>query len=112
MLEVITHENIQHRVEEAVRCHQAGAYFESNRYDSVVVFVDVQLKHDEDVIGQPADEKSGDERSHDFEGFGGFGHPVGFKFEDDGRVADDDDGERDDKPSKEAAHCDYLVTVV
>lgn len=72
----------------------------------------VQLKQDEHVVGQPADEESSDERSHDFEGFGGFGHPVGPKFEDDDRIADDDDGERDNKPCKEAGHCNYLVTVL
>lgn len=72
----------------------------------------VQLKQDEHVVRQPAGEESSDERSHDFEGFGGFGHPVGSEFEDDDWVADDDDDERDNKPCKEAAKRNYLVTVL
>lgn len=72
----------------------------------------VQLKQDEHVIGQPADEESSHECSHDFEWFGGFSHPAGSKSEDDDRVADDDDGERDNKPCKEAAPCHNLVTVL
>lgn len=50
------------------------------------------------MVGQPADEKSSNKGSHDFEGLGGFGHPVGAKFEDDDRIADNDDDERDNKP--------------
>lgn len=72
----------------------------------------VELKQDKDVIRQPADEKSSDERRHDFEGFGGFGHSVGPKFEDDDGVADDDDDKRDNKPSKEATQRYNLVTVL
>lgn len=72
----------------------------------------VQLQQDEHVVRQPADEESSDKRSHNFEGFGRFGHPVVSKFEDDDRVADDDDDERDNKPCKEAAKCNYLVTVL
>lgn len=63
------------------------------------------------MVGQPADEESSYERSHDFEGFGGFGHSVVSKFEDNDRVADDDDNERENKSCKQAAHCNYLVTV-
>lgn len=78
----------------------------------MVVVLVVQLHQDKHVVGQPADEESSDERCHDSEGFGGFGHPVVSKFEDDDGVADDDDDERDNKPCKEAAKYDYLVTVV
>lgn len=64
------------------------------------------------MVGQPADEESSDECRHYFQRFGGFGHPVGSKSEDDDGVADDDDGEGDNEPCKEAAHCNYLVTVL
>lgn len=77
----------------------------------MVVLSAVQLEQDEHVVRKPADEESSDERRHDFEGFGVFGHPVVSKFEDDDGVADDDDEEGDDEPGKKAAHCDYLVTV-
>lgn len=63
------------------------------------------------MIGQPADEESSNERSHDFEGFWVFGHPIGLKFEDDDRVADDDDDEGENKPCKQATQRNYLVTV-
>lgn len=56
------------------------------------------------MVGQPADEESSDKCRHDFQGFGGFGHPVGSKSEDDDGVADDDDGEGDNESCKEAAH--------
>lgn len=78
----------------------------------MVVVLVVQLKEDKDVVGQPADEESKDECSHDFERFGVLGHPVGSKFEDDDGVAEDDDDERDNETCNEATHCNYAVTVV
>lgn len=77
----------------------------------MVISVVVQLKQDEDVVGQPADEESSYESAHHFEGFGGFYHSIVSKFEDDDRVADDDDDERKDKACDEAAHCNNLVQV-
>lgn len=63
------------------------------------------------MVRKPAGKKSSNECSHDFERFGDFGHSVSFNFEDDDRVADDDDEEWDDKPSQEARHSNYLVNV-
>lgn len=64
------------------------------------------------MVGQPTDEESSNKCSHHFEWFGGFHHPVGAKSGHDDRVADEDYDERDDEPCEEAAHCNYLVTVL
>ena len=110
--EVIAHENIQHRVEEAVcRCHRR-AYFESRDQGSTVVVLVVQLEQDEHVVGQPADEESSDQGAHHFEGFVGLGHPAAAELEDDDGVANNDDDEWDYKPGNEAAHGNYFVTVL
>lgn len=71
----------------------------------------VQLEQDEYVVRQPADEESSDECGHDFEGFGGFCHPVVSKFEADERVTDDDDEERHNKSCEETTNSNYLVAV-
>lgn len=71
----------------------------------------VELQHDEHVVRQPADEEHNHERTHDFEGLGGLGHPVLPKLEDDDGVADDDDGERHHEPCGEAAERHDAVTV-
>lgn len=112
LLEVIAHENIQHWVEDAVRCSHADGQLESGGQNVAVVVFVVELEEDEDVVGQPAEEKSSDERGHDSEGLGGFDHPVGSQFENDDRVADDDDDKGDNEPSEEAAHGHNLVTVL
>lgn len=71
----------------------------------------VQLQQHKRVVRQPADEERCHKCSHDFEGFGGFGHPVGAKFEDDDGVADDDDDKRHNKSCNETTHCNCFVTV-
>ena len=71
----------------------------------------VQLQQNEDVVWKPADEESGDEGRHDLEGFGRFGHLIVFEFEDDDRVAEDDDQEGNHEPCKEAAPRHVLVAV-
>lgn len=63
------------------------------------------------MVREPADEEPNNQSSHHLEWFGVFGHPVGSKLEDDDRVADGNDDERDNKASDETAHCDKLVTV-
>ena len=63
------------------------------------------------MVWKPADEECGDEGRHDLEGFGRFGHLILCEFEDDDRVAEDDDQEGHHEPSKEAAPRHVLVAV-
>lgn len=112
LLEVVAHEDVQHRVEEAVGCSQRSPHFESRVQNIMVVVMGVQLEQHKHVIWQPADKERRHERRHDLERFGGFGHPVGAQFEDDDGVADDDDGEGDEKSGEETAHCDSFLAVI
>lgn len=110
--EVVAHEHVQHRVEDAVGGRRQSADFEADDQKVAVEVTLVELQHDEHVVRKPAEEERSHERTHDSEGLGGLGHPVVPNFEDDDRVADDDDGERHHEPRKEAAERHYAVAVL
>lgn len=110
--EVVAHEHVQHRVEEAVGGRRQSADFEADGQEVAVEVVLVELQHDEHVVRKPAEEERHHQRTHDSEGLGGLGHPVVPKFEDDDRVADDDDGERHHEPHDEAAERHHAVAVL
>lgn len=110
--EVVAHEHVQQRVEEAVGGRRQSAHLEADDQNVAVEVLVVELQHDEHVVRQPADEEGNHERTHDFEGLGGLGHPVLPKLEDDDRVADDDDDEGHHEPCNEAAERHYAVTVL
>lgn len=110
--EVVAHEHVEQRVEEAVGRRRQSPHFEADGQKGAVEVLVVELQHDEDVVRQPADEEGQHQRAHDFEGLGGLGHPVLPKLDDDDGVADDDDSERHHEASDQAAERHHAVAVL
>lgn len=107
LLEVLAHEDIEDGVHAAVggsECRGDGdANLKYRAWDQVrLSFQDVQQ-----VVGAPAQEEGDDDGDNDLEGLLGLGEAISTQVEGNGNIAEGDDGDGQEEPSKEPGdvHC-------